>query len=42
MPIVSANKFLLWKKKQLIKGGDDNSLFLLLDSLTGISKNEIN
>ena len=42
MPLVSTNKFILWKKKQLIKGGDDNSLYYLVDSCAGISKSEIN
>ena len=42
MVIVSANKFLLWKKKQLFKGGDSDTLSLLIESLTGISKSEVN
>jgi len=39
---VSAKEFLLWEKKQLFKGGDKESLYLLLESIAGISHNEIN
>ena len=39
---VSAKEFLLWEKKQLFKGGDKESLYLLLESIAGISYNEIN
>ena len=39
---ISAKEFLLWEKKQLIKGGDKESLYLLLESLAGISRNELN
>ena len=39
---VSAKEFFLWEKKQLFKGGDKNSLYLLLESIAGISHNEIN
>ena len=42
MPFVSNNKFLLWEKEQLIKGGDCQSLWLLIDLLGGISKSDIN
>ncbi len=39
---VSAKEFLLWEKKQLFKGGDKESLYLLLESIAGISHNQIN
>ena len=42
MFIISAKKFLLWKEKQISKGGDNKSLSLLIDSLGGLSKKEIN
>ena len=42
MHIISAEKFFQWKEKQLIKGGDNNSLNLLIDSLGGLSNNELN
>ena len=42
MPIVSAKNFLLWKKKQILKGGDNKLLTLLIDLLGGLSSNELN
>ncbi len=39
---VSTEKFLLWKKKQISKGGDNSSLNLLIDSLAGLSNRELN
>ena len=39
---ISAEKFSLWKKKQISKGGDNNSLNLLIDSLAGLSNKELN
>ncbi len=42
MCIISARKFLLWKEKQLKKGGDPQLFSLLLDSLGGLSKKELN
>ena len=42
MLIISAEKFLLWKEKQLSKGGDKQSLSLLIDSLGGLSNQELN
>ena len=42
MAIISAKKFLLWEKKQLLKGGDKKSLSLLIDLLGGLSKKELN
>ena len=42
MFIVSAEKFSLWKEKQILKGGDNKSLSLLIDSLGGLSSKELN
>jgi len=42
MPCISAEEFLFWKKKQLSKGGDHQSLALLLDSVGGISTSDLN
>ena len=42
MPIISAKKFLLWEKKQISKGGDHKLLNLLIDSLGGLSHQELN
>ena len=39
---ISAEKFSLWKKKQISKGGDNHSLNLLIDSLGGLSDIELN
>ena len=41
MQTISAEKFLLWKKKQILKGGDERSFLLLIDSLIGISKSKL-
>ena len=41
MLIISAEKFLLWREKQILKGGDRESLSLLIDSLGGISNTEL-
>jgi len=38
---ISAEKFSLWKKKQISKGGNINSLNLLIDSLAGLSNKEL-
>ena len=38
---ISVKKFLLWKKKQLLKGGDYQSFALLLDCIGGISSGEL-
>ena len=40
MPSISVKEFLLWKKKQLIKGGDDQSFAFLLECLGGISTSD--
>ena len=42
MFLISPEKFSAWKKKQISKGGDNNSLNLLIDSLAGLSKKELN
>ena len=42
MFVISAEEFSLWKKKQISKGGDNNSLNLLIDSLAGLSNKELN
>ena len=42
MFLISAEKFSLWKKKQISKGGDNRSLNLLIDSLGGLSNIELN
>ncbi len=42
MSLISAEKFSLWKKKQITKGGDNHSLNLLIDSLGGLSNIELN
>ena len=39
---VSAKEFFLWEKKQLFKGGDKESLYHLLESIAGISHDQIN
>ena len=42
MPSISVKELLLWKKQQLSKGGEIQSLALLLDTLGGISKSDFN
>ena len=42
MHSISAKEFLYWKNKQLSKGGDNQSLAVLLDCIGGISSNELN
>ena len=42
MHSISVKELLLWKKKQLSKGGDHQSLSLLLDSIGGISNIYLN
>jgi len=39
---ISVEEFLIWKKKQLSKGGDQQSFALLLDCLGGISASDLN
>ena len=42
MPSISVEQFLSWRKKQLHKGGDHQSLDFLLDCLGGISTSDQN
>ncbi len=42
MKIISAKEFLLWEKKQMLKGGDNKLLRLLIDLLGGLSNNDLN
>ena len=42
MLTISAEKFLLWKEKQILKGGDNQSLCLLIDLVGGLSNKELN
>ena len=42
MPSISIEKLYLWKKKQLSKGGDLQSLSLLIDSVGGITNHDFN
>ncbi len=39
---ISVEEFLFWKKKQLSKGGDQQSFAVLLDCIGGISKSDLN
>ena len=39
---ISVEEFLIWKKKQLSKGGDKQSFALLLDCVGGLSRSNIN
>ena len=39
---ISVEEFLIWKKKQLSKGGDYQSFAVLLDCLGGVSRSDIN
>ena len=39
---ISAEEFLIWKKKQLSKGGNKESFAVLLDCLGGVSRSDIN
>ena len=42
MLCISVEEFLFWKKKQLSKGGDQQSLEFLLDCIGGISTSDLN
>ena len=42
MLCISVKEFLLWKKKQLSKGGDQQSFQVLLDCIGGISTRDLN
>ena len=39
---ISLEEFLIWKKKQLSKGGDQESFAVLLDCIGGVSSNDLN
>ena len=39
---ISVEEFLFWKKKQLSKGGDQQSFAVLLDCMGGLSRSDIN
>ena len=39
---ISVEEFLFWKKKQLSKGGDQQSFAVLLDCVGGISTSDLN
>ncbi len=39
---ISLEEFLIWEKKQLSKGGDQQSFAVLLDCIGGISANDLN
>ena len=39
---ISIEEFLIWKKKQLSKGGDQQSFAVLLDCFGGVSTSDIN
>ena len=39
---ISVEEFLIWKKKQLSKGGDQQSFAVLLDCIGGVSSNDLN
>ena len=42
MLCISVKEFLFWKKKQLSKGGDQQSFAVLLDCIGGISISDLN
>ena len=42
MLCISVEEFLFWKKKQLLKGGDQQSFAVLLDCIGGISTSDLN
>ena len=42
MLCISVEQFLCWKKKQLSKGGDQQSFAVLLDCIGGISTSDLN
>jgi len=39
---ISVEEFLIWKKKQLSKGGDQQTFAVLLDCVGGVSRSDIN
>ena len=42
MPSISVKEFLFWKKKQLSKGGDQQSFAFLIECIGGISSSDLN
>jgi len=42
MLCITVKEFLFWKKKQLSKGGDQQSFALLLDCIAGLSNSDLN
>ena len=42
MLCISVKEFLFWKKKQLLKGGDQKSIAVLIDCLGGIPISDLN
>jgi hypothetical protein len=42
MLCISVEEFLIWKKKQLSKGGDQQSFEVLIDCIGGISNSDLN
>jgi len=42
MLCISVEEFLFWKKKQLSKGGNQQSFAVLLDCMGGISTSDLN
>jgi len=42
MLCISVEEFLFWRKKQLSKGGDQQTFAVLLDGMGGLSSNDIN
>ena len=42
MLCISVKEFLFWKKKQLSKGGDQQSFAVLLDCIAGIPISDLN
>ena len=42
MLCISVEEFLFWKKKQLSKGGDQQSFAVLLDCIAGIPTSDLN
>ena len=39
---ISVEEFLIWKKKQLSKGGDQQSFAVLLDCIGGVTISDLN
>ena len=42
MPSISREEFLIWKKKQLSKGGDHQAFSVLIDCIGGVSTKDLN